>query len=87
MKIPLLVLTDFLTILWQGFVFSKLWAWFMVPIFGLPLVNLPQSIGILLIGGLMSYQFIPREEKELPAMIFSQLFMPLFGLIVGYTCS
>lgn len=84
--IPLLVFVDILAYIWHGIVFSILWGWFMVPIFHLPELNVAQSIGILLIGSLMAYQFMERKEEEIPAMIAYQFVMPFISLFIGYIC-
>jgi len=41
---------------WEGFVLTKLWAWFMVPAFGLPSLTVPLAIGICLIAAFLTHQ-------------------------------
>ena len=42
--------------IWEGFVFMKLWAWFVVPMFGLPALTIPVAIGIALLVGFLTHQ-------------------------------
>lgn len=42
--------------IWEGFVFMKMWAWFVVPIFGLPAITIPVAIGIALLIGFLTHQ-------------------------------
>jgi len=41
---------------WEGFVFLKLWAWFVVPTFGLPMLTIPVAIGLALLIGFLTHQ-------------------------------
>jgi hypothetical protein len=41
---------------WEGFVLTKLWAWFVVPTFGLPMLTVPVAIGICLIAAFLTHQ-------------------------------
>lgn len=49
--------------IWRGFVLTKLWMWFAVPIFGLPMLGLIPAIGLSLLVGFLVYQH-PLREKE-----------------------
>ena len=52
-----LFMVSYLVILaWNGFVLTKLWAWFVVPTFGLPVLSLPLSMGITLIVHYLTWQ-------------------------------
>lgn len=42
--------------IWEGFVLTKLWAWFVVPTFGLPVLTIPIAIGLALLVGLLAHQ-------------------------------
>lgn len=52
----------------RGFVLSKLWLWFIVTTFNIPTINLAQSMGIILIVGMltkMNFMMIyGREEAD-----------------------
>jgi hypothetical protein len=45
----------------NGFVLTKLWAWFIVPMFHLPELGLPQAIALALVVGWLTYS--PRTRK------------------------
>ena len=50
--------------LWTfGFVFSKLWGWFVVP-FGLPIISLYYAVGGILIYGMFSFEKGWKEYKS-----------------------
>lgn len=40
----------------EGFVLTKLWAWFIVPTFSLPMITIPVAIGICLVSSLLTHQ-------------------------------
>lgn len=40
----------------EGFALKTLWAWFVVPTFGLPELSIPVAIGIALIVSLLAHQ-------------------------------
>lgn len=40
----------------EGFVLKSMWAWFVVPTFGLPELSIPVAIGISLIVSLLAHQ-------------------------------
>lgn len=50
------VLGTAVTITWEGFVLTKLWAWFVVPTFGLPMLTIPIAIGICIIAAFLTHQ-------------------------------
>lgn len=76
--------------IWRGYVLSILWAWFVVPIFGLPALSIPIAIGIGLVVGFMTYQFhnyVEREQTPTEAMAragAAALLYPAFVLFVGW---
>ncbi len=51
-------------ILVTGFVGMKLWAWFVVPIFGLPTLSIVQAWGIALLIGLWTHQLHATTNKD-----------------------
>lgn len=38
----------------EGYVAKQLWAWYIVPTFGLPLISIPQALGIAFLWSLFS---------------------------------
>lgn len=80
-------------VLWEGFVLSCLWKWFIVPIFHLPALAVIQASGIALIVGLITRtdQSVCVQEEN-PFIIIERSAMdcvqiPLFTLIIGYIFS
>jgi len=55
-----------LSAIWNGYVISIIWRWFMVTTFNLSPLNIPQSIGLALIVGYLSHQEIDQKEHEYP---------------------
>lgn len=50
------IITTSLIVIFRGFVFSKLWAWFVVSKFGLNSLSIPEAIGISILITLLTYQ-------------------------------
>ena len=50
MKYIILTLSSIVTTVMSGFTVMKLWAWFIVPTFGIFAITVPQAIGIWLLG-------------------------------------
>lgn len=47
-----------------GFVFSRLWAWFVVPVFGLPYLTVVQAVGINLVVNFLMARY-PKDESKI----------------------
>lgn len=80
-----LALAPFLVAL-EGFVLSRLWAWFAAPTFGLPVLSVVQAAGLALVIGLATYRRIPSDEGALIRMFDSAATCLLFwgaGAIVA----
>lgn len=49
----------------EGFVLVKLWNWFALPLFPtLPTLNIPQALGISILVGFLTHQYIGLPELE-----------------------
>lgn len=74
--------------LWsEGFVLSKLWKWYIIPNFNdVPELSIKIFIGISIIVGILtsSSKKEPETYKEFIEMFSNILFIPWFGLVVGY---
>jgi hypothetical protein len=89
----LLLLFGFLTLsviscVLQGFVFTYLWKWFMIP-FGMKSISLVHAIGliILLDFGTYHYYDAKSEDNRLTKMLKALKFVvlkPLTALLLGY---
>ena len=53
-----------LSSIYHGFVLTKLWGWFVVPTFSLPLLSLPAAIGLSLIIGFMAKNHDLKRDDE-----------------------
>ena len=83
-------------IVWNGFVLSTLWGWFMVPAFGLPAFGVIKAAGISLVVRYLTYQLDTKDfteddgktsEEKLKKGLYTLSFAiiyPLFALGVGW---
>lgn len=67
----------------RGYVLSILWGWIIVPIFGLPAIGVAQAIGISIVVGLMTHQYVPSKDKEVWMPIITSILTLVFALIMG----
>lgn len=72
----------------RGYVVSKLWAWFIVPIFGLPTLSVAQAVGVSLVVTYFTYHQTPdlksKDKKEKIEAAVVSLSQPLLTLLMGY---
>ncbi len=74
--------------IWRGFVFSKLWKWFIVTTFDMQPIGIVASIGISYVVSFLTYQYVyaadERPEGEKLAAIVGVTFLfPLIYLFFG----
>lgn len=82
--VPLLIAAE---LVWRGFVFSKLWVWFVVSSFGAPVLGLAQSIGLSMIVSFLAFRFTPKhkdQEDATAAMALFAVLAPAWVLFLGY---
>lgn len=69
----------------NGYVLSVLWRWFIVPVFHLPVLSIVQAIGISMVVTMFTYQAPEdvkgREWTDLIARMFAK---PALGLFFGW---
>lgn len=73
----------------HAWVLSKLWTWFVTPIFGIETPALPLLFGLSLIVSLMTHQTQPNCTKDKDKENLHNLGVfasPFFTLLVGYLC-
>lgn len=75
-----LIFIDTVALLWAGYVMSKLWLWYLVPL-GLPVIGTWTMFGTALIVSVATKQYVPF--KGVGGKIAFMFFMPLFALIFG----
>ena len=88
--ITTVLVTAVLSTLWNGYVLSVLWRWFVVPPFGAPALSIGYAIGIALVVGHLTQPHEPpktdeKEWKELFAKsVASAAVKPAIALFVGW---
>lgn len=73
--------------IWRGLILKKLWAWFIVPYFGLSELNVAFAIGFMLVfQQLRGYAYEPNDysDKQKIYIIIASFAYPLVGLVLGY---
>ena len=71
------------SVLWRGYVFSVLWAWFVQSLFGLPALSVPQAIGVALVATALTHRFIKNDCKPFEPVV--DLFTaPALLLVMGW---
>lgn len=76
--------------IWSGYILKILWGWFIVPIFGMPALQLAPAIGLAIVVGYLTHQYIPKVKKEgnsLDQMWHGLGYMalrPAMALLVGW---
>jgi len=73
----------------DGWILCILWRWFIVPLFGLPELNIGSAIGISLIIGLLTGKKTDNQKKEekengKTGKSFNIICIPLLILFVGW---
>ena len=73
----------------QSFVLVKLWVWFIVPVFGLPILTIVPAIGLRLIVGYLTFHNIYSKDtrsggEKLYNYLSMGTFYPLLVLLSGY---
>jgi len=71
----------------NGWVFSILWAWFIIPVFGLPALTIGQAIGLSMVVTFLTYQYVDNQKSDKEtnyAVIVLPLAKPFMYLAIGY---
>ena len=80
------------TMMYHAFVVAKLWAWFIVPTFGLDPLTLPVAYGLSLIASFLTYQHDFSSDNADFGGHFSEglivaIVMPTVALFFGFIVS
>ena len=67
----------------NGFVITKLWAWFIVP-FGLQQIPMAPAIGVALLVSLLTRQYVPNNENKILEPLVLAFLYPLITLLFGW---
>jgi hypothetical protein len=65
----------------KGFVLCQLWVWFIVPLFSLPVISLPNAIGIALVFDMLKDGV---AKKDVKINWWATILSPLIILLTGY---
>ncbi len=74
-------------LIFEAFVLSTLWAWFVVTTFGLPALTLPVAIGIKLVFSILMptpYFKTSEDNKESAKKVGLKIVGGLIMLLIGY---
>lgn len=87
LSIPVLVLSS----IWRGFVLTILWAWFIVPVFHLPVLGIVVAIGVSMVVSFLTYQTPPvnpgdvrTDIDKFSSAISAALATPAVYLLIGW---
>lgn len=74
---------------WTGLALSMLWGWFIVPVFGLPVLSIAQAYGIALVVACVASKSSPEKDQDGFGTVLVKAFIrpPLvaaFVLLAGY---
>ena len=75
---PILVVLSYLI---NGYVLSMLWKWFIVTTFHLPVLNIPEAIGIAVVVGFLTKQITSSGDSKEKSK--SEKWTNIIGLIIG----
>lgn len=76
--------------LWSGYVLTILWSWFVVPVFALPALALAPAIGLALVAGYLTHQYVPNLKAEgsewdkVGHVLTHTTVRPMFALFIGW---
>lgn len=89
--IPLMLAIVFgiiaLAVLFNGWVLTILWGWFVAPLFGLPVLTLKSAMGLSLIIGYLTGGLkndTKEEDKEKEYLKYVKILNPFFVLLMGW---
>lgn len=71
-----------------GYALSVMWAWFVVPTFGLPALSIPLAVGLAMTVRMVTNQSETSrndgDEHPVAKAIAYGLLAPMFGLFLGW---
>ena len=74
----------FLSACLDGWALSVLWGWFIVPIFGLPVLTQVQALGVALVMGFMTKQYTQTDKDRNWEGVGYAFVKPIFAVIMGW---
>ncbi len=88
--IVVMVLATVPMMLLEGYVLSKLWSWFIVPVFALPILSVGQAVGIMVVVSMLTMHITDSSKEgeslvgKVLGQVFSSVFMRLWVWGIGY---
>ncbi len=82
-RISLMIVVMFV----HGLSLSILWGWFIAPKFKAPTLGIVEAMGISLIVGILTAQYIPNDENSEEFCLnglLHNLTVPIIGLLTGW---
>ncbi len=75
-----------LSVIMQGLVLSRLWAWFIAPVFELPYLTIPVAIGLAMTVRFITNQTTPKRDDDdtVTTFIVFAVVYPLMALLMGW---
>lgn len=77
--------------IFNGYVLSVLWGWFIVPVFNLPVLTVVPAIGIAMVVSYLTYQYNKSDEddnkissEKIGKLIAMAILRPLLALFFGW---
>lgn len=79
-----------LSAMWRGYVLTVLWAWFVMPTFGLPALGIAPAIGLALVVSFLTHQSDAAKKPEgdfaerMATAVAYAFLLPLLVLGIGW---
>jgi hypothetical protein len=82
--IPLVAVIFAVSCIWSGWVLHVLWAWFVVPLFGLPALTVPYAIGLSLVSKMLRGRGYSDKDESFWKSLMNAAIGPAIVLLVGW---
>ena len=79
--------------IWQGFVFSKMWKWFIAPSFGVGQISVAAGVGLMLLCSMVTNRGSKSSDGDdsnygiLGSAIGTHFAYPALVLVIGFIAS
>ena len=80
------IVLDTITLLITGLVVKSLWGWFVVTTFGLAAITTPQALGVVLLMGILTRQYVPKGQtiEVMTKALIDQATYPIILFVFGW---
>jgi len=87
-KVMIVIIISVIQIIVTGLVLVQLWKWFIMPVFAVESINIPEAIGISLFVGFITYKESPIDKRafidQMSAKVAILLVVPPMVLLIGW---